>query len=261
MVRSPPSGLGYNVRVPSPLPLSRSQIEKLGKRLVAGERPDPADLLLLNELQIAYRDVLTDAVERVEAAVPYSASSRVKTQGTTLDKLRLNGGSWLSSIQDLAGMRIVADVTRDEQDRIVQRLVDLFLDAPKPSRVIDRRASPSSGYRAVHVVVFPHGVQVEIQVRTRLQHQWAEMFERLADRLGRGIRYGQAPVLRGHESIPDEGRAAIGDAAVALADSLSVVVDAYEQEDGPHFDETTRATRRARMELFLEETGQALLLL
>jgi hypothetical protein len=27
---------------------------------------------------------------------------------------------------------------------------------------------------AVHVVVFPHGVPVEIQVRTRWQHEWAD---------------------------------------------------------------------------------------
>jgi hypothetical protein len=39
--------------------------------------------------------------------------------------------------------------------------------------------------------VFPDGFPVEIQVRTRLQHEWAELFEKLADQLGRGIRYGE----------------------------------------------------------------------
>jgi ppGpp synthetase/RelA/SpoT-type nucleotidyltranferase len=58
--------------------------------------------------------------------------------------------------------------------------------------VIDRRLKPVQGYRAVHIVAFPDGFPIEVQVRTRLQHDWAELFEKLADVLGRGIRYGEA---------------------------------------------------------------------
>jgi ppGpp synthetase/RelA/SpoT-type nucleotidyltranferase len=50
------------------------------------------------------------------------------------------------------------------------------------------------GYAAVHVIVFPEDVPIEIQVRTRWQHEWADLFEKLADRVGRGIRYGEPPV-------------------------------------------------------------------
>lgn len=35
---------------------------------------------------------------------------------------------------------------------------------------------------------------VEIQLRTARQHQWAELFEKLADKWGRAIRYG-GPLL------------------------------------------------------------------
>jgi hypothetical protein len=49
------------------------------------------------------------------------------------------------------------------------------------------------GYRAVHVIVFPEGAPIEIQVRTEWQHEWAEFFEKLADLVGRGIRYGEPP--------------------------------------------------------------------
>jgi hypothetical protein len=34
---------------------------------------------------------------------------------------------------------------------------------------------------------------IEIQIRTAWQHEWAELFEKLADLVGRGIRYGDAP--------------------------------------------------------------------
>ena len=47
---------------------------------------------------------------------------------------------------------------------------------------------PSCGVEVEH-----DGIAVEIQVRTTLQHVWAELFERLADLVGRQIRYGQPP--------------------------------------------------------------------
>jgi ppGpp synthetase/RelA/SpoT-type nucleotidyltranferase len=96
-------------------------------------------------------------------------------------------------MQDLAGMRIVGEFDRRGQDEIVTQLRELFVDAPRQPRVIDRRTAPMHGYRAVHVIVFPDGAPIEIQVRTARQHEWAELFEKLADRAGRGIRYGQAP--------------------------------------------------------------------
>jgi hypothetical protein len=99
----------------------------------------------------------------------------------------------LKSIQDLAGMRIVQSFDRRGQDALVQRLVDLFCEDPRAPKVVDRRVDPVQGYRAVHVVVFPQGIPVEIQVRTRWQHEWADLFEKLADRVGREIRYGEPP--------------------------------------------------------------------
>jgi hypothetical protein len=59
---------------------------------------------------------------------------------------------------------------------------------------MDRRAETSHGYRAVHVIISLEGVSIEVQVRTLLQHCWADLMERLADRFGRQIRYGGSPV-------------------------------------------------------------------
>lgn len=174
-------------------PLTRSQIERLGVRLVQGEKPVEADLKLLHQVLGEYSEVLARAVERVRGGLGDSPTSRIKNTGTILEKLDRYGGSWLKSIQDLAGMRIVGSFDRRGQDAVVQQLVDLFSEDPRSPKVIDRRAAPVQGYRAVHVIVFPEGVPVEIQVRTRWQHEWAELFEKLADRVGRGIRYGETP--------------------------------------------------------------------
>jgi ppGpp synthetase/RelA/SpoT-type nucleotidyltranferase len=38
------------------------------------------------------------------------------------------------------------------------------------------------------------GVTIEVQLRTLLQHWWADRMERLADMYGRQIRYGEPPV-------------------------------------------------------------------
>ena len=61
------------------------------------------------------------------------------------------------------------------QDEIVDELGQLFDRA----NVVDRRRKPSHGYRAVHVVPEFGDAAIELQVRTELQHHWAELSEKL----------------------------------------------------------------------------------
>jgi hypothetical protein len=82
----------------------------------------------------------------------------------------------------------------DVQDSVAAEVAARFPADPREAKIVDRRAATSHGYRAVHVVVSLDGVSIEVQVRTLLQHMWADLMERLADRLGRQIRYGGAPV-------------------------------------------------------------------
>src|SRR5436853_380410 len=56
--------------------------------------------------------------------------------------------------------------------------------------VIDRSLSPSHGSRAIHVIVSHNEKLVEIQVRTSLQHVWAELSEKMSDVLDPAIKYG-----------------------------------------------------------------------
>lgn len=91
-------------------------------------------------------------------------------------------------MDDIAGARIVGDMTWSDQDRWIDRLSAAF----PGGKVVDRRERPSHGYRAVHYVAPVDEVRVEIQVRTVMQDLWAQIVERLADRWGRGIRYGKA---------------------------------------------------------------------
>lgn len=72
----------------------------------------------------------------------------MKNTGTILEKLQRQGGSWLKSMQDIAGMRIVHAGDRNDQDALVRALVELFADEARAPKVIDRRKNPSHGYRA-----------------------------------------------------------------------------------------------------------------
>jgi ppGpp synthetase/RelA/SpoT-type nucleotidyltranferase len=181
-------------------PLTTSQIERLGVRLVQGTKPPEADLELLHEVLGMYSEVLAGAVERVREGLGVSPTSRIKNTGTIMEKLHRYGGHWLKSIQDLAECESWCART------VVVRTPSCSGWWTCSARTLGPPRS-SIGERlrymgtAPCVIAFPEGVPVEIQVRTRWQHEWAELFEKIADRVGRGIRYGDPPAL---SRIPTE---------------------------------------------------------
>jgi putative GTP pyrophosphokinase len=88
-------------------------------------------------------------------------------------------------MQDIAGCRLVVqDVL--EQNRVVDRLQRTFAKAI----VVDRRKQPSYGYRAVHIIAMARNKQIEIQIRSALQHLWAQLSEKVSDVHGLEIKYG-----------------------------------------------------------------------
>jgi ppGpp synthetase/RelA/SpoT-type nucleotidyltranferase len=92
----------------------------------------------------------------------------------------------LNQIQDIAGCRVLVNGLA-EQDHLVESLLILFAEV----EVDDKRREPTNSYRAIHVIVWRDGRPVEIQVRTRLQHAWAEISEKVADEHGHEIKYGK----------------------------------------------------------------------
>lgn len=166
----------------------------------------------------------------------WHAVGRTKSRATLLDKLQ--DGKNLDSIRDVAGVRIVANCTLSQQSMLADALCEHF-DAER--QVIDRRENPTFGYRALHVEVRIDDTPAEIQIRTRLQHIWAEIYEGLADNWGRQIRYGGEPCGT------NSGTRAVRSAHVELLQSASTdTIAALEllQDEVASTDYPNRAARR-----------------
>lgn len=137
----------------------------------------------------------------------------------------------LSQIQDIAGCRLtVRNVV--EQDGVVAVLKKLFPDHV----VIDRRRSPSHGYRAVHVIAKIEGKPIEIQIRSTLQHLWAEVSEKLADLVDPGLKYGrgrnkiQTVLLGASQAVADFEKIEAKDIRIRRRKGSSRAVVAYSRE-------------------------------
>jgi ppGpp synthetase/RelA/SpoT-type nucleotidyltranferase len=173
------------------LPVSKTALDRLGSKLIAGDQVVEADRAVLAAVAGAYQQALDEVKVRL-VGLGYPATTRVKTTGTLVEKLRREAPMRLSQVQDLAGARIVV---RDRlvQDKALRTIREDCAASGRTCKVIDRRDRPSHGYRAVHIIMLWDQIPIEVQIRTELQDTWAQMTERLADRWGRGIRYGQDP--------------------------------------------------------------------
>jgi len=140
---------------------------------------------MLDEYRRSFSDAYEYVVGVIRNELMLEPTGRPAKSTTSIVEKLLRESIRLTQIQDIAGCRLVVSGVL-EQERVISLLIPLFPDAS----VVDRRASPSHGYRAVHVIVSHDKKVVEVQVRTALQHVWAELSEKLSDVLEPAIKYG-----------------------------------------------------------------------
>ncbi len=105
--------------------------------------------------------------------------SRTKTVSSFSDKLTRKGQNYkaLSEIHDLSGVRIVVD-RRDEVKKVQEIINKEFKVVEQQSeedRISDADTSKGCfGYQSCHIIIREDEKQAEIQVRTLLQHSWAQ---------------------------------------------------------------------------------------
>jgi len=163
---------------------SKTQIDLLGDRLRKGAVSDD-DLTRLDSYRGSFAEAYGEVVAAVRASTHFEPTGRpAKSTSSIVEKLRRETIR-LSQMQDIAGCRLVVEDIL-AQDQVVERLKGTFAKVV----VVDRRKEPSYGYRAVHAIPTVRNRPVEIQVRTELQHLWAQLSERLSDTLDPTIKYG-----------------------------------------------------------------------
>lgn len=161
--------------------LSNSAINKIGDIIRHGEDDDGYDeaVKILNAWREAHGKLLDDFYDRcVELASEIDKNNiivaqRLKRLPTIIGKLNRFKNMRLSSMQDIAGVRIIVDdmtQLKAVEGRIKNwdNLVKIsdYVEKPKPS-----------GYRGKHFIFKKDGMFVEIQLRTSLQHLWATSVE------------------------------------------------------------------------------------
>lgn len=221
---------------------SNSQVNRAGKFLRSWARGELIDesryesaLDVLLALRAAHQYPLIKANNGLRSMVrteecQVEVTQRLKRVPTIIDKLRREPTMALASMQDIGGCRAVLD-SIDEVRRVQRRL---SRNRP-PVRVTDYITSPrSSGYRGVHVVVQYDERNIEVQLRTRMMHEWAITVEGLSGRLATDLKggIGPAPVLALLEAISQ---------AMALEEERSAV--------GPDLQDTIERLRREAVPL------------
>lgn len=188
-----------------PSPWGSKQLRRLGEWIRDGG-DEPSNAPSYGDVELWYSALAAEVQLRLRehdwrsilGHREIEVSARAKTIDTLRDKLRRDRNTPLSSVQDIAGVRFEAEMTLSQQASVAEAIAEMYGQDPEKA-IHDLREKPHSGYRAVHVWLrLP--ARVEVQVRTRLQGAWANIYEELGDMIGRGIRYGELPTqpeLRG----------------------------------------------------------------
>ena len=166
---------------------TRSQIDRAGERLRKAETPSESDRELYNDYRASFVQPLSEVVATLRAlAGGMPVTDRLKRFETTIQKLRRQR-TRLSSIEDIAGCRVVLPTWR-EQHELLDRVRQEF----EVVRERDYQLEPRHGYRALHAVVHVREQPVEIQLRTELEDRWANFVDQLAQE-DLVIKYGGGP--------------------------------------------------------------------
>jgi ppGpp synthetase/RelA/SpoT-type nucleotidyltranferase len=194
-----------NVDLSQRPPWSSNSLGRLGKALRDGVDP-PDSCPSYNEVMLWHSDLAAEVQGQIETGswavaaeleataarrigAELRVSSRPKTVDTLIDKLRRRPNQQLNTVQDLAGVRIDADLLLGEQTELAREIAAHF--GADEDSIHDLRSGEHAGYRGVHVWLKLPAGRVEVQIRTLFQSMWANWFERMADEYGREIRYGE----------------------------------------------------------------------
>ena len=171
---------------------SKGELDRAGRRLRNSESPSDEDLDLYNAYRTSFEPHLRGLVETIASAISdiaeISADTRLKQPKSVIAKLRRHQTK-LSTIEDIGGCRIIVETMPDARS-----VVGVLSDSLDVVRKRDYWDGLHDGYRAFHLIArLSERHRVEIQVRTEIQNEWANLSEDLFHRVDPEIKYGGGP--------------------------------------------------------------------
>jgi ppGpp synthetase/RelA/SpoT-type nucleotidyltranferase len=179
---------------------SRGQVNKAGDALISASGPSDDDLLIINNWRAAHscplltiKTTLAARAKRRNPGVLISQrTKRIKAIELKLRENRAHGLTMnLSQMQDIGGCRAVF-ATVAEAEALLNYYHEQWKKNPNRGGTLKRITNyidqpKATGYRGVHIIckyeseVDHHkvynGLQIEIQLRSKLQHYWAMAVE------------------------------------------------------------------------------------
>lgn len=188
---------------------SKSQVTKAGKILLSSKTEEERNraLEVINQWRTNHLSPLTvmktyfSKLLVENAITPVLTSQRLKRLNSIEYKLDLNRSMALGGMQDIGGFRIVVKDIKD-----LLKLKKVIDENAKTKRYTleytnDYVESPrETGYRSIHYIYTYHstsetsdGVKLELQIRTKLQHNWATAVETAGIFTQTALKSGQGP--------------------------------------------------------------------
>lgn len=170
---------------------SKKQITKAGKKLLSSKSIEERNeaLELINDWRSNHLpplNVMKNALLRLlgkNKIEPLIISQRLKRLSSIEYKLDLNEDMGLGGMQDIGGYRAVLKDTKDLYK--LKKILEKNTNNHKLNRTVDYVERPKpSGYRSIHFIYTYNSksekyknLQLELQIRTKLQHNWATAVE------------------------------------------------------------------------------------
>jgi len=202
---------------------SKTQIDLLGERLKNGSRTE-TDLRFLDAYRRSFHAPYEKVTRLIREQLKLETTGRpAKSTSSVIDKLTRDS-TRLSQIQDIAGCRVVV------RDIVEQLLYLIELNKLFPgARETNRIQHPQYGYRAIHIIPSIDGKPVEIQLRSLLQHLWAELSEKYSDKFGQALKYGGGEEK--HRNVLVRLSDLIANYEGLLTDSLKKIIEQAEHDN------------------------------
>ncbi|WP_300452958.1 RelA/SpoT domain-containing protein [Fusobacterium sp.] len=194
------------------LEISKKQLKKLGDK-IRNDEATLEDFNIISELRSNYSPltrVFRDSLKNFKQVKEmkdsdFIISRRIKRMPSIIKKLKRFPNMNLDRIQDLGGVRLVLS-TLNQVNTMADRLKNStyrqkgknnFLFIREKNYILEPK---SDGYRSIHQVYryqgnrFPNlkGLDIELQIRTKKQHQWATAVEILDMVLNSSLKTGIA---------------------------------------------------------------------